>query len=93
MNLTRLISAVVLISIPAIAGEPATPAPSEPANLTLANFFTEGWNQPFRIYASPGGGEDVELIDDQTSLLTQEARIDYSSQQNDSSTTHLSKIN
>ncbi len=69
-----------LVSVPVFAEEP--PAPAQPSNLTLGNFFTEGWDQDWVRRRTPGGAPDMSLLHVQTNFLEREFRTDYYSQQN-----------
>ncbi|MGD0657551.1 MAG: hypothetical protein ABSD38_05760, partial [Syntrophorhabdales bacterium] len=50
---------VCLLSGPAGA---QAPAPEQPSNLTLWNFFTEGWSQEWTHRVTPGGAPDMSLL-------------------------------
>ncbi len=70
----------LLLSVPVFAEEP--PAPAQPSNLTLGNFFTEGWDQEWVRRRTPGEAPDMSLLHVQTNFLEREFRTDYYSQQN-----------
>jgi hypothetical protein len=83
------IAALLLSSLPAFAGDLATdalkdqtPAFSEPSNLTLSNFFTEGWTDAYDKRVTPGGAPDMALLHVTTNFLEEEFRTDYYSQHN-----------
>ena len=60
-----------------------TAEPSEqPSNLTLSNFFTEGWNQEWTHRVNPEGAPDMSLLHVQTNFLEREFRFDSYNQQN-----------
>jgi hypothetical protein len=82
----------LLISLRAFAGDVSesviqnqTPAFSQPSNLTLSNFFTEGWNQPWEKRVTPGGAPDMALLHVGTNFLEREFRTDFYSQENTAS--------
>jgi hypothetical protein len=62
-----------------------SPAPEQPSNLTLWNFFTEGWDQQWTHRDTPGGAPDMALIHVTTNFLEREFRFDSYQQQNLSS--------
>jgi len=70
---------VCLLSGPAGA---QTPAPEQPSNLTLWNFFTEGWDQEWTHRTTPGGAPDMSLLHVQTNFLEREFRFDSYYQEN-----------
>ena len=75
----------LFICVPAFASEPSeaqstTRAPL--SNLTLGNFFTEGWDQDWEKRTTPGGAPDMSLLHVQTNFLEREFRADYYNQQN-----------
>ena len=77
----------LLICVPVFAEEPSMPlakshAPAQLSNLTLANFFTEGWDQEWDKRATPGGAPDMSLLHVQTNFLEREFRSDFYNQQN-----------
>lgn len=55
-------------------------------NLTLANFFSEGWDQPWIKRPNPGGAPDMALLRVQTNFLSQYVRADFFSEQGLAST-------
>lgn len=89
MKKPSLAALFILISLPALAGDVTesviqnqTPAFSQPSNLTLSNFFSEGWDQPYDKRVTPGGAPDMALLHVQTNFLEREFRSDYYSQEN-----------
>jgi len=83
------IAALFLTSLPVFAGDLAsgvlenqTPAFSEPSNLTLSNFFTDGWTDAYDKRVTPGGAPDMALLHVTTNFLEREFRTDYYSQEN-----------
>jgi hypothetical protein len=89
MKLTFAAVAALLLSLPAFAGETTTPilqdqsaAFSQPSDLTLSNFFSEGWDQPYEKRVTPGGAPDMSLFHVTTNFLEREVRFDYYSQRN-----------
>ena len=88
----------LFVCAPAFAGEfsqaePTTHAPL--SNLTLGNFFTEGWGQEWEKRSTPGGAPDMSLLHVQTNFLEREFRTDFSNQQNTGSnkTGHANLLN
>jgi hypothetical protein len=74
---------------PVVAGEysaPVTPAqsspPAQPSNLTLSNFFTAGWGEPWVHRYTPGGAPDMALLHVTTNFLEREFRYDFYTQRN-----------
>jgi len=72
------------IGMSAFAGESASPAIINSAggselasDLTLGNFFTEGWDQDWSKRPHLGGAPDMALLRVQTNFLEQEVRADY----------------
>jgi len=51
------------------------------SNLTLANFFTEGWDQNWAKRSNPDGAPDMALLRVSTNFLEREFRTDFYSQQ------------
>lgn len=75
--------ALILIGGRAFAGAPdIAPNPSPASDdLTLGNFFSEGWNQPWKLRESaPGGSPDLPLFHSPTNFLFRGSRTDYSFQ-------------
>lgn len=79
----------LFICMPVFAGEPGvsatqaqSPASDQPSNLTLSNFFIEGWDQAWTKRVTPGGAPDMSLLHVQTNFLEREFRFDYYHQQN-----------
>lgn len=79
----------LLITLPVFAGDVTesalqdqTPAFSEPSDLTLSNFFTEGWNEGWEKRVTPGGAPDMALLHVGTNFLEREFRFDYYNQHN-----------
>ena len=62
--------------------ETETPPLSSASNLTLGNFFTEGWNQPYSHRSDPDAAPDMALLRVQTNFLEREFRFDFSSERN-----------
>jgi hypothetical protein len=80
-------SFALLASLPAFAGDSAvsildkqTAAPGQPSDLTLANFFTEGWDDAWTHRATPDGAPDMSLLHVTTNFLEREERTDFYSQ-------------
>ena len=93
-----LTALLLLISVPAFAGEPSealSPPHAQLSNLTLGNFFTEGWDQEWAKRSNPEGAPDMSLLHVQTNFLEREFRTDYSNQQNTGSnkTRHINLLN
>lgn len=67
--------------LPAIAGEPAvmnsTGSQYAPSDLTLFNFFSEGWTQEWGKRSNPDAAPDMALLRVQTNFLEREIRTDY----------------
>ena len=79
----------LFICVPVFAGEPSAPvtqaqstAPAQPSNLTLSNFFTEGWDQEWTHRYTPGGAPDMALLHATTNFLEREFRFDFYQQRN-----------
>ncbi len=53
----------------------------ELSKLTLANFFTDGWDQAWSKRPNPGGAPDLALLRVQTNFLARDFRLDFFSQQ------------
>lgn len=64
------------------AGAQTAEPSNQPSNLTLWNFFTEGWNQEWTHRETPGGAPDMSLLHVQTNFLEREFRFDGYQQQN-----------
>jgi hypothetical protein len=62
--------------------ETETPPLSSASNLTLGNFFDEGWNQAYSRRSDPDAAPDMALLRVQTNFLEREFRFDFSSQRN-----------
>src|ERR1700744_5068996 len=62
--------------------ETETPPLSSASNLTLQNFFTEGWNQAYIHRSDPDAAPDMALLRVQTNFLEREFRFDFSSERN-----------
>lgn len=60
--------------VPAIASHPAVP---ELTDLSLANLFTAGWDEPFAKRPHPDGAPDLTLLRVQSNLLLSSMRTDY----------------
>jgi hypothetical protein len=82
----------LVTSLPVFAGDVAdsalqgqTAALDEPSNLTLSNFFTEGWDDAYDKRVTPGGAPDMALLHVTTNFLEREFRTDYYSQENTAS--------
>jgi len=74
--------ALLLTAARGLAGTPdLSPSPAAPTadNLTLGNFFSEGWNRPFTMRSSlPDGAPDLPLFHVATNFLVRVTRTDYS---------------
>ena len=83
MRISFLAILVACIGLSAFAGEPASPAVMDAAasgmssDLTLDNFFTEGWDQSFAPRVRTEGAQDMELLRASTNFLQQEFRATY----------------
>jgi hypothetical protein len=84
-----LIVSLAFLPCKAFADEPSVPAtqaqslpPDQPPDLTLSNFFTEGWDQAWTHRVTPGGAPDMALLHVQTNFLEREFRFDYYNQDN-----------
>jgi hypothetical protein len=89
MMKSYLAALFLFICVPVFAGEPPVPltqaeslATAQPSNLTLSNFFTEGWNQEWTHRYTPGGAPDMALLHVTTNFLEREFRFDFYSQRN-----------
>ena len=89
MKKTFLTALFLFICVPVFAEEPSMPVlqakfptAGQPSNLTLLNFFTEGWDQEWTKRSTPGGAPDMSLLHVQTNFLEREFRTDYYNQQN-----------
>jgi hypothetical protein len=75
----------LIFAVRAFAGTPelsASPAASSD-ELTLGNFFTEGWNEEYNLRTSlPDGAPDLPLFHAPTNFLVRVTRTDYSLQNN-----------
>jgi hypothetical protein len=60
---------------PTAAG--GAPASSERSDLTLANLFSQGWNEPWSKRPHPDGAPDMTLLRVQSNLLLYSLRTDY----------------
>jgi hypothetical protein len=67
---------------PEPAAEMQTPPLSSASNLTLGNFFSEGWNQPYSHRSDPDAAPDMALLRVQTNFLEREFRFDFASERN-----------
>jgi hypothetical protein len=79
-----LLSAALLAAVPAKAQQspPASANGSEasgapPSDLTLGNFFTAGWGEPYIHRDRQSGTPDMALLRVQTNFLERELRLDY----------------
>jgi hypothetical protein len=77
----RLAWLLLAAPLSALAGEPLAEPPA-PADLTLANFLTEGWNEPWARRARGERTPDMSLLRVQTNFLAQLFRTDFSLQRN-----------
>lgn len=89
MKKTFLTALFLFVCLPVFAEEPSLYAPqtrsatsAQPSNLTLLNFFSEGWDQEWTHRSTPGGAPDMSLLHVQTNFLEREFRTDYYNQQN-----------
>jgi len=86
---TSYITALFLaISLPVFAGETSATfvqdqdhAFDQPTNLTLSNFFTDGWDQAWTQRDTPDGAPDLALFHGDTAFLERDLRMDYSSEE------------
>jgi hypothetical protein len=86
MKATGIAAALVLFSLPIYAGDNTfiqeqAHAFEQPTDLTLSNFFTDGWDQPWVQRVTPGGAPDTELLHVDTAFLERVFRIDYASEE------------
>jgi len=58
-----------------------TPGPNL-SNLTLSNFFTDGWTDAYAKRSNPDGAPDMALLRVSTNFLEREFRLDFLSEQN-----------
>jgi hypothetical protein len=90
-----IVLALLLSAGRGLAGTPEltpTAAPSAD-DLTLSNFFSEGWNQPFTLRSSlPDGAPDLPLFHTATNFLVRVTRTDYSFQ-NDLDKSSVKNVN
>ena len=84
MRTTSLTTLLACIGMSVFAGVPASPvvlnSPGESelaSDLTLGNFFSEGWDQAWAKRPHLGGAPDMALLRVQTNFLEQEVRTDY----------------
>ncbi len=80
----------LLFMLVGTAGAQTAEPSNQPSNLTLWNFFTEGWNQEWTHRETPGGAPDMSLLHVQTNFLEREFRFDAYNQQNLSSDSNKS---
>lgn len=82
-TLLHSLIALLLLTTPraAHAGETGTPAPAPREDLTLANFFSAGWNEPWQKYPRDEGTPDMSFLRVQTNFLAQLFRTDLAIQQ------------
>jgi len=79
-----IVLALILTAGRSLAGTPElNPNPTTSAtpatDLTLSNFFTEGWNQPYTFRQSlPDGAPDLALLRSVTNFLVRVSRTDFS---------------
>jgi hypothetical protein len=86
MNPTRIAATFLLFSLTTYAGDDTfiqqqAHAFEQPTDLTLSNFFSDGWDQPWVQRVTPGGAPDTELLHVDTAFLERVFRIDYSSEE------------
>ena len=75
---------VLLLSRSALAGDywvtpdrPAAAAETKLTDLTLGNFFSDGWSDPWSKRAHADGAPDMTLLRVQTNLLLRSLRTDF----------------
>ncbi|MEI9893577.1 MAG: hypothetical protein WDN28_06685 [Chthoniobacter sp.] len=70
----------------ALAGEPPAPSPEaakpQCADLTFANFFSQGWDGPWTKRSRGDATPDMSLLRVQTNFVTEVFRLDYAYQRN-----------
>ena len=79
------LSIVLLAAVPAKAEQRSPQEPgggyeasgTELSDLTLFNFFSEGWHQPWVKYERASGTPDMALLKVSTNFLERELRLDY----------------
>jgi hypothetical protein len=78
IRLTATLALTVALSHPTMAQD----APSgNLSNLTVANFFSDGWDQVWVKRPNPGGAPDLALLRVQTNFLAQYFRADFFTEQ------------
>ncbi len=73
--LVMLLVAQLVVLAPAAAQEPFTDPGDQPSNLTLLNFFSEGWDQAWTH--RHGRTPDMALLRVGTNFLERELRLDF----------------
>jgi hypothetical protein len=71
---------------PAMAQNTTVSTSAPLSNLTLENFFTQGWDEAWVKRSNPDGAPDMALLRVQTNFLAQFFRVDFFSQQDVNST-------
>jgi len=80
---------VLMLAMCSHAQAQSAPTPTQSASLsdlTLSNFFTDGWTDAYAKRPNPGGAPDMALLRVQTNFLEREFRTDFYTQQNLNST-------
>ena len=77
-----LASLLIAAPLSAIAGEPTAPTKPPLQDLTLANYFSAGWNEPWTRRSRGEDTPDMSLLRVQTNFLAQLFRTDFALQQN-----------
>jgi hypothetical protein len=78
---TKAAFALVLILASGRPAHAQSSSGSSLSNLTLSNFFTEGWDQDWAKRPNPDGAPDMALLRVSTNFLEREFRTDFYSQQ------------
>jgi len=90
-----IVLALILTAGRGLAGTPElTPTAAAAAeDLTLANFFSQGWDNPYSLRESlPDGAPDLPLFHTATNFVVRAARTDYSFQ-NDIEKSPIKSVN
>ena len=74
IRILLVLAAMCCVSKPAHAQD--APTPQTLSNLSLANFFSTGWDEPWEKRARGDGTPDMSLLRVQTNFLVQLLRID-----------------
>lgn len=69
--------AISAVAGPSIAAAAAQAPAAELSELSLGNFFTAGWDEPWAKRPHPGGAPDLTLLRVQSNLLLYSLRTDF----------------